>query len=98
MLANRTVHQRIMSKVSPVMKRLTTMEAGRERLASLGTMAAGLAHELNNPASAAKRAASCLVDALDVINGAMAAFVEGQVERDHAEELLALQREALERA
>jgi signal transduction histidine kinase len=97
-LANRTVHQRIMSKVSPVMTRLTTMEAGRERLASLGTMAAGLAHELNNPASAAKRAASCLVDALDVINGAMAAFVEGQVERDDVEKLLALQREALERA
>jgi signal transduction histidine kinase len=97
-LANRVVHQRIMSKVSPVMTRLTTMEAGRERLASLGTMAAGLAHELNNPASAAKRAASSLVEALEVINGAMAAFVEGRVEREHVEKLLALQREALERA
>ena len=34
------------------------MEQNRERLASLGTMAAGLAHELNNPAAAARRAAS----------------------------------------
>ena len=32
----------------------------RERLGSLGTMAAGLAHELNNPASASRRAAGRL--------------------------------------
>ena len=37
----------------------------RERLASLGTMAAGLAHELNNPATAARRASANLREVVD---------------------------------
>src|SRR5438445_12357715 len=38
----------------------TRIEQQRDRLASLGKLSAGLAHELNNPASAAKRATSQL--------------------------------------
>ena len=40
----------------------------QEKLAGLGTMAAGLAHELNNPASAAKRAAQNLQERLSLFD------------------------------
>jgi CRP-like cAMP-binding protein len=36
----------------------TRLEQQRDRLASLGKLSAGLAHDLNNPAAAAKRAAA----------------------------------------
>ncbi|HWF74006.1 MAG TPA: cyclic nucleotide-binding domain-containing protein, partial [Solirubrobacteraceae bacterium] len=48
--AQPSIHRRVMQQVAPVMSRITALEQNRERLASLGTMAAGLAHELNNPA------------------------------------------------
>ncbi|CAB4919218.1 unannotated protein [freshwater metagenome] len=87
------VHRRVMQQVAPVMSRITAMEQDRERLASLGTMAAGLAHELNNPAAAAQSTAAQLADTLEVITGAFGAFVESGVEREQAAQLVALQRE-----
>jgi signal transduction histidine kinase len=97
-LASPVVHRRIMQRISPVMTRLTAIESNRERLASLGTMAAGLAHELNNPAAAAKRAASDLVDALETVSGTIKAFVEAGLEREDAERLVHLHDEAIERS
>ena len=44
---------------------LYSVSQQRERLSSLGTLAAGLAHELNNPASASRRAAGRLRDSLE---------------------------------
>jgi signal transduction histidine kinase len=96
--AHPAVHDRVMDQVAPVMARITAVEQNRERLASLGTMAAGLAHELNNPAAAAQRASAQLSEALVVISSALGRFVEAGVEREDAEVLLGLQRQALERA
>jgi signal transduction histidine kinase len=91
----RCVFRRAMSVVRPVMERLTGMEQNRERLTSLGTMAAGLAHELNNPASAARRSSADLAEALEVLSSTIGLFVESGLERDEAAELVTLQREAL---
>jgi signal transduction histidine kinase len=89
------VHRRVMQQVAPVMSRITGMEQNRERLTSLGTMAAGLAHELNNPAAAARRAAAQMEEALDVLGSTIARFVESGMEREEAEGLVALQQEAV---
>ncbi|HEX5898152.1 MAG TPA: ATP-binding protein [Solirubrobacteraceae bacterium] len=94
-LAQAPVHERVMKQMQPVLSRLAGAEQNRERLESLGTMAAGLAHELNNPAAAVKRAASDLADALEVIGATLGEFVEAGIERTGAERLVALQREAL---
>jgi signal transduction histidine kinase len=51
---------RLVGLMSDRIREATRIEQQRDRLAALGKLSAGLAHELNNPASAAKRAASQL--------------------------------------
>jgi signal transduction histidine kinase len=97
-LSQPSVHRRVMRNIAPVVRRINTIEQNRERLASLGAMAAGLAHELNNPAAAAQRAAAQLGEALHVTNDALRRFVESGIERVDAEQLLALQQQALDGA
>jgi signal transduction histidine kinase len=89
--AHRSVFLRVMARMRPVIGSLVSQVTNRERLEALGTMAAGLAHELNNPAAAARRTAADLADALEVLSGAFGAFVEAGLDREHKERLLELQ-------
>jgi signal transduction histidine kinase len=61
---------RLVGLMSDRIRETTRVEQQRNRLAGLGKLSAGLAHELNNPASAAKRAASQLRDMLKQIKDA----------------------------
>src|SRR5882757_1127936 len=62
--------QRLVGLMSDRIRETTRMEQQRDRLAGLGKLSAGLAHELNNPASAAKRATSQLREVLKRIRDA----------------------------
>jgi len=62
--------QRLVGMMSDRIRETTRLEQQRDRLAGLGKLSAGLAHELNNPASAARRAAGQLRDVLKRIKDA----------------------------
>jgi signal transduction histidine kinase len=61
---------RLVGIMSDRIRETTRVEQQRDRLAALGKLSAGLAHELNNPASAAKRATTQLRDLLKQVKDA----------------------------
>ncbi len=56
--------QRVVTILLDRVREVTRIEQQAEKLSALGKLAGNLAHELNNPASAAQRAAASLVSAL----------------------------------
>ena len=61
----RSVARRIFNTAANKMRNIEGYSVQREKLVSLGTMAAGLAHELNNPSAAARRAVAHLQESTD---------------------------------
>ena len=59
-----TLGKRLVGLLTDRVREMTRSEQQRDKLAALGQLSAGLAHELNNPAAAAARSADALLDCL----------------------------------
>ncbi len=68
----------------------------RERLLALGTLSAGLTHELNNPAAAAVRATSALRERVAGMRHKLGTIAAGPYNRATLDTLIRLQEEAVE--
>lgn len=62
--------KRLVALMSDRIRETTRMESQQEKLMALGKLSAGLAHELNNPAAAARRAAQSLMEAMENVRAA----------------------------
>ncbi|MET8946375.1 ATP-binding protein [Streptomyces sp. NPDC004542] len=69
----------------------------RERLLALGSLSAGLTHELNNPAAAAVRATATLRERVAKMRHKLAVIAEGPFSREALAELIEIQERTAER-
>ncbi|MFF5019846.1 ATP-binding protein [Streptomyces sp. NPDC001165] len=78
-------------------KNLQATVGQRERLLALGSLSAGLTHELNNPAAAAVRATSTLRERVAKMRRKLAVIAEGPFSRDALAGLIEIQERTAER-
>ena len=89
------VRKAILGNMAMRLQKMQGMIVQQEKMASLGTLAAGLMHELNNPGSAARRAAAQLRENLMRMHELTAKFSKTEMTREQKECMFELQDRAL---
>jgi signal transduction histidine kinase len=80
------------------MRNVQAVVGERERLSALGSLTAGLMHELNNPAAAAVRATGTLRQRVAGMRTKLGKIADGRVDREQLRALTQLQESIIERA
>jgi signal transduction histidine kinase len=80
------------------MRTSQTLIGERERLLALGSLSAGLTHELNNPAAAAVRATAILRDRVTGMRHKLALIADGRLDGRRLHELVEMQEAAVKQA
>ena len=89
--------QRLVALMSDRIREFTRIETQQEKLMALGKLSAGLAHELNNPAAAARRAAQSLMEAMENVRAASIKLLQHSFSEAQRVAMLQFEQEVMKR-